>query len=182
MKQFRKLISIWGRLVFVLFVLLSAFVFAMFQGGYVSWAIFYAIVPFILYSISLFFYPLRAFTAERIIRTPNVENGGKFIVSLMVKRDFPFPLLYTVISEKWRDEEVLLVARGTIKKLFVFGFQKKEEWQYEIEQNAAGRTCIGGGRNRSFGFLWMDSKKAFYPNTKYSFSVSENDGYSLCTY
>ena len=44
--------------------------------------------------------------AERIIRTPNVENGGKLIVSLTVKRNFPFPLLYTVITEKWRIEEL----------------------------------------------------------------------------
>ena len=77
MKQVRKLVTSSGRFVFVLLVLLSAFVFAMFQGGYVSWTIFYAILPFVFYSIALFFYPLSNLTAERIIRTPNVQNGGK---------------------------------------------------------------------------------------------------------
>ena len=163
MKKLRNLFSIWGRLVFVLFVLLSAFVFAMFQGGYVSWSIFYAILPFILYSISLFLYPLRTITAERIIRTPNVENGGKLIVSLMVKRDFPFPLLYTVISEKWRDEEVLLVAKGTIKKLFVFGFQKKEEWQYEIDRMPRGEHVLEGVEIEISDFFGWIRKKHFIP-------------------
>jgi len=128
MKKFKELLLIWGRLVFVLFVVLSAFVYAMFQGGYVSWAIFYAIIPFTLYSIALFLYPLRTIEAERIIRTPSVENGGRLIVSLTVKRKFPFPLLYTVISEKWRDEKLLETEKGTSNKFFIFGFQKEKEW------------------------------------------------------
>ena len=53
-----KFVSCSGRFIFVLFVLASAFVFAMFQGGKVSWTIFYILLPFILYSIALFFYPL----------------------------------------------------------------------------------------------------------------------------
>ena len=163
MKRLRKPMSIWGRLVFVLLILVSAFVFAMFQGGYVSWAIFYAILPFILYSISLFSYPLRTVTAERIIRTPSVENGGKLVVSLTVKRDFPFPLLYTVISEKWRDEEILLVTKDTIKKLFVFGFQKKEEWQYEIDRMPRGEHVLEGVEIEVSDFFGWIRKKYFIP-------------------
>ncbi|QUW23659.1 DUF58 domain-containing protein [Sporosarcina sp. Marseille-Q4063] len=163
MKRFRKLLSIWGRLVFVLFILVSAFVFAMFQGGYVSWAIFYAILPFILYSLFLFLYPLRTVTAERIIRTPSVENGGKLVVSLTVKRDFPFPLLYTVISEKWSDEEILLVTKGAMNKLFVFGFQKKEEWQYEIERMPRGEHVLEGVEIEVSDFFGWIRKKHFIP-------------------
>ncbi|WP_172373617.1 DUF58 domain-containing protein [Sporosarcina jiandibaonis] len=163
MKRFRKLISIWGRLVFVLLIILAAFVFAMFQGGYVSWAIFYAITPFILYSISLFLYPLRTVTAQRVIRTPSVKNGGKLLVSLTVKRDFPFPLLYTVISEKWRDEDILLVTKGTMKKLFVFGFQKTEEWQYEIDRMPRGEHVLEGLEIEVSDFFGWVRKKHFIP-------------------
>jgi uncharacterized protein (DUF58 family) len=163
MKGLRKLMSIWGRLVFVLLILVSAFVYAMFQGGYVSWAIFYAIFPFIIYSLSLFLYPLRTITAERIIRTPSVENGGKLVVSLTVKRDFPFPLLYTVISEKWRDEEILLVTKGTMKKLFVFGFEKKEEWQYEIDRMPRGEHVLEGVEIEVSDFFGWIRKKHLIP-------------------
>ncbi len=135
----------------------------MFQGGYVSWAIFYAIFPFILYSVALFLYPLRTVTAERVIRTASVENGGKLIVSLKVKRDFPFPLLYTVISEKWRDEDIRFVTKGTMKKLFVFGFQKKEEWQYEIDRMPRGEHVLEGVEIEVSDFFGWIRKKHFIP-------------------
>ena len=85
MKTVRKMIDTSSRLLFVLFVLVSAFVFAMFQGGMVSWTIFYIILPFIIYSLSLFFYPMSKMTAERTIRTPHVQNGEKLIVSFTIE-------------------------------------------------------------------------------------------------
>ena len=107
MKTVRNMIDSSGRLLFVLFVLVSAFVFAMFQGGKVSWTIFYIILPFIIYTILLFFYPMSEMTVERTIRTPNVQNGEKLIVSLSIKRKSRFPLLYTVASEKWAEPEIV---------------------------------------------------------------------------
>ena len=98
MTTVRKMIDISSRLLFVLFVLVATFVFAMFQGGMVSWTIFYIILPFIIYSLLLFFYPMSKMTVERTIRTPHVQNGEKLIVSLSIKRKGRFPLLYTVVT------------------------------------------------------------------------------------
>ena len=83
----------------------------MFQGGTVSWAIFYIILPFVIYSILLFLYPMSEMTVERIIRTPHVQNGEKLIVSLTVKRKSRFPLLYTVVAEKWTGHEIALLGK-----------------------------------------------------------------------
>ena len=174
MRQVRRLVSSSSRFVFVLFVLLCAFVFAMFQGGYVSWTIFYTILPFVLYSIALFFYPLSMLAGERIIRTPSVNNGGKLKVGISVKRSFRFPLLYTVVSEKWREEEYLLSIGDKLKKLFLFGFRKKIEWDYEVERMPRGEHVLEGievevsdffGWIRKTRFIPIKNTILVYPNT-----------------
>ena len=174
MRQVRRLVSSSSRFVFVVLILLSAFVFAMFQGGYVSWTIFYAVLPFVIYSIALFFYPLTMLTAERIIRTPSVQNGGKLKIGLSMKRNFRFPLLYTVVSEKWQEEDFLESFGGKLKKIFVFGFRREIEWEYEIERMPRGEHVLKGvevevsdffGWIRKAHFIPIENTILIYPNT-----------------
>ena len=143
MPKVNKAVRSAGRFLFVILIAIGAFVFAMFQGGVVSWTIFYAIIPFILYSILLTFYPLIDFRAERKIRTPNVQNGEKLSVQLLLNRRFRFPLLYTVIEEKWHDETILKET-GKLKKLYVLGFKKELEWEYEVERMPRGEHLLEG--------------------------------------
>lgn len=144
MTTVRDMIDISSRLLFVLFVLVSTFVFAMFQGGMVSWTIFYIILPFTIYSLLLFFYPMSKMTVKRTIRTPHVENGEKLIVSLSIKRRGRFPLLYTVASDKWTEPEIVILAGEKLKRLFIFGFRKEVEWEYEIEKMPRGEHVLQG--------------------------------------
>lgn len=159
----RKLVRSTSRFVFVLLVLLSAFVFAMFQGGYVSWAIFYALLPFVLYSIALFFYPMWDLSVARVIRTPSVQNGGKLIVLLTVKRNFPFPLLYTVVSEKWLDADFLLSTEHNLKRLVVFGFKREIEWVYEVDNMPRGEHVLEGVDIELTDFFGWIRKTHFMP-------------------
>lgn len=163
MKQIRRFLNSSSRFVFVLLILLSAFVFAMFQGGLVSWTIFYAVLPFVLYSIALFFYPLTMLAAERVLRTPRVQNGGKLKVGLSVKRKFRFPLLYTVISEKWQDEDFLVSVGGKLKKIFVFGFRREMKWEYEIEKMPRGEHVLEGVEVEVTDFFGWIRKTRFIP-------------------
>ena len=133
-----------GRFIFVLLILLSAFSFAMFQGGLVSWTIFYAVLPFVCYSIALFIYPLNSLKVERIILTPRVENGENLKVNLSIKRKFRFPLLYTVVSEKWHNEDFLQSVGGGLKKIFVYGLRREIKLDYEIKDMPRGEHILEG--------------------------------------
>lgn len=144
MKIVRKVLDASSRFLFLLFVLVATFVFAMFQGGMVSWTIFYTILPFVIYSILLFIYPMSELTVERTIRTPHVQNGEKLLVSLTVKRKSRFPLLYTIVSEEWREREIAILAGGDSKRLFLFGFRKEIQWDYEIEKMPRGEHVLRG--------------------------------------
>jgi uncharacterized protein (DUF58 family) len=73
MKKINFTWAIGGRLLFVLFLVICSFAFAMFQGGFVSWFIFYSLLPFALYSIAFFFSPISKIEVERYIQTAQIR-------------------------------------------------------------------------------------------------------------
>lgn len=169
-----KLLAIYGRFAFILLVLVSAFVYAMFQGGKVSWTIFYMILPFVCYSMLLFFYPLSDLIVERTIRTPNVQKGEQLVVSVTLKRKFRFPLLYTVATEQWAERDVAALAGNRLKHLFVLGLRKEVTWDYEIDQMPRGEHVLRGieieisdffGWIRKTKFIAVTDTILIYPKT-----------------
>ncbi len=163
MNNIRKLIVSSSRFVFVLLILLLAFVYAMFQGGQVSWTIFYMVLPFASYSLLLFFYPLQHITAERIVQTSNAYTGGKLSVRLLLKRPYRFPLLYTIVSERWRDGQKTFLKEQRPTRVFIFGFRKVLDWRYEIEQLPRGEHTFEGVEVEVVDFFGWMRKSQFIP-------------------
>ena len=162
MKMGKKMLSSTIQFVFVLIVLTAAFVFAMFQGGQVSWTIFYILLPFVLYALLLFFYPMSDIKVSREIRTPNVQSGGKLIVSLSISRSSFFPLLYTVVTDKWAGSGQIALTDNRLKRLFVFGLRKEIAWEYEIEHIPRGEHVLEGIEVEVSDFFgWIRKKKRF---------------------
>jgi uncharacterized protein (DUF58 family) len=144
MKRMKFTWKVGGRLLFVLFILLFAFLFAMFQGGFVSWFIFYMLMPFALYSIAFFFSPISKIEVERYIQTAQVRNGGKLVVTVKLKRPSRFPMLYLLIKEKTSSEVLLRHAGDRLKSVRLVGLQKTVEWTYEIEHMPRGEHKFDG--------------------------------------
>ncbi|MEJ9132012.1 DUF58 domain-containing protein, partial [Bacillus thuringiensis] len=80
--------------------LVLTFVYAMFQGGFVSWFLFYSTIPIALYSLLLPFYAFRDAEVRRITNQNGYVVGEQFISTITIKRKFPFPLLYLVIEDE----------------------------------------------------------------------------------
>ena len=163
MKIAKRVLSSSIQILFVVCVLVAAFVFAMFQGGQVSWTIFYILLPFVLYALLLFFYPLSDLKINRKIRTPNVQSGGKLIVSLSIRRNSFFPLLYTVVTEKWAEPEQFNIEGNRLKRLFLFGIRRKMEWEYEIEHMPRGEHVLEGVEFEVSDFFGWVRKKKWIP-------------------
>lgn len=174
-KQFRKIVDLWGRLIFVLLILLGTFAFAMFQGGFVSWFIFYMALPFTLYSLFLASYPLPDIQLSRDIHTAKIRKGNKFSATINFKRSLPFPLLYTVLEEK--TNSVLLKKRNAneSRKMLVPGFRKSYTWDYEIDDMPRGEHVLEGVQVEIADFFgWVKKSRLVpfkqtilvYPNTK----------------
>lgn len=137
----KKMLDISGRFLFVLGVLALTFVFAMFQGGKVSWTIFYSLLPFVMYSTFLFFYPFSEIKVKRSIRSANSQNSGKFLVTLSLKRKSRFPLLYTAVTEKWAEDDVALLAGGRLKGYSCLDSVKKLNGNMKLNRCRGESIC-----------------------------------------
>lgn len=174
MNQLKKITGLWGRLLLVLFIFFFTFSFAMFQGGFVSWFIFYMSLPFILYSVLLTFYPLQDIEASREIHTAQVRKGGSFSATVTIHRKMPFPLLYTVLREQTTSFSLNKRMDGQQQKMIVPGFRKSYSWTYEFDQMPRGEHVLEGIHMEIADFFgWVKKTRLLpvqqivlvYPNT-----------------
>ncbi|WP_047476362.1 DUF58 domain-containing protein [Bacillus siamensis] len=155
---------LYGWKLLVLAVLTAAvFSYAMFQGGFVSWFLFYAFLPFIVYAGLVAVYPLRAFQAAREISSARLTSGDRLSVTIRLTRRLPFPLTYMVIEDVMPET---LGERRSAKQLVFPWFQKKLTLQYELPQAPRGEHHFHTIRVRTGDVLGLLDKTA-------SFSVTD---------
>jgi uncharacterized protein (DUF58 family) len=116
----------------------------MFQGGFVSWFIFYSVLPFALYSIVFFFIPISKIQAERYIQTAQIRKGGKLVVTVKLKRASRFPMLYLVIKELTQSPQLIRHAESQLKTVKMLGVRQMIEWTYEIDHMPRGEHALDG--------------------------------------
>src|SRR3954462_6300657 len=98
-KTFQLVKGVWK--LFVLFALIvMCFSYAMFQGGFVSWFLFYSFLPFSLYCICLSFYSLKELEITRQIPKTDYNAGEPLKVMVNVKRNSRFPIFYFLIEDQ----------------------------------------------------------------------------------
>lgn len=88
-----------GSFLFVIIICLILYAFAMFQGGFVSWFLFFSFLPIFVYQIGLLSYPIRFWKVTRTFATSKVCAGDDLHITIHMKRKLPFPLYYCVIEE-----------------------------------------------------------------------------------
>ena len=104
--------------------LVGTFVFAMFQGGFVSWFLFHSFLPFILVPILLRFSSFKRLTVNRRVKHKEYLFGERIEVEITVKREGFMPLLYIMIEDQ--APERLKVQLDNQHKCIRFPFWRKE--------------------------------------------------------
>lgn len=109
-------------LVTILLLLAASFVFAMFQGGFVSWFIFYAFLPVAILALILTLFGLSQVSVERRISHTHCRSGETVEVVLEIKNPYRLPLLYLTVTD-WlppgldqEGQKVELVAYPAFRK------------------------------------------------------------------
>lgn len=92
------------------------FCYSMFQGGFVSWFLFYAFLPILLYVLLVLCYPLSSWKVDRTLSKAYIRSGGEVTVEISLTRRFPFPLVYLEMEDLY-DRSLLKVSRpdGTLQ-------------------------------------------------------------------
>lgn len=159
LRQLKKLKGV----VSIFILLVASFVYAMFQGGFVSWFLFYLVIPLSIYSLLLFVYPISKIKVERKIETREIYSGGKFSATILVKRNNRFPLMYTSFEEKVSGS---LQQSTSWKQITFWGMKKEYKWTYEIEQIPRGEHELEGVIIRVSDLFGLEKKEVFIPNKK----------------
>ena len=138
MKKWRALFEKSKHFLLVSFLIVLTFCYAMFQGGFVSWFVFFSVSPFLLYAFIFQLVREGAYLVERKIEPSHIESGQSVNVTLSVERNTRFPFVYMLVEELVGSEMLVqskVQANGAIK--FV-GFKKHFSWQYTLESLPRG--------------------------------------------
>ncbi|RSL30691.1 DUF58 domain-containing protein [Salibacterium salarium] len=125
-----------GKFVFLLVVIAVLYAYAMFQGGFVSWFLFYSVVIILLCNTLFMLYPLRWIEVERQFDRKLLSHNEKMEVTLLLKKKVAFPLIYvSVMDDVPASLEGMGKAPGTI---FFFTGAKQLSYNYQIRGSKRG--------------------------------------------
>lgn len=135
------------------FALFAAmFAYAMFQGGFVSWFLFYSVVPLLIFAFATALYPLKSIQVKREPTSPTFSAGEVLEMKISIKKTF-FPLFYLIVKDQLPDE---LRKESDAKAIFFPFFSRHMSFTYEIDYLPRGehrfsdiRLSIGD----PFGFV-----------------------------
>jgi uncharacterized protein (DUF58 family) len=177
MRQMFRLVS---SLFFLLILTAALFAFAMFQGGFVSWFLFYSYLPIATYQLLFIFYPIRTFGISRDMPVHRLQRGESVDITIQISRKFPFPLSYSIcediLPESLRVRENLEQRqKDDIKKVFLFHFRKTIDVPYTLSSLPRGEHRLRAVRIRTgdlFGWVKkeyvfsVEDKLSVYPRVK----------------
>ncbi|MCF6139548.1 DUF58 domain-containing protein [Pseudalkalibacillus berkeleyi] len=115
--RYRTALGIVG----IILLIASSFSYAMFQGGFVSWFLFYSVLPLVLYTTFIIFFPLSKISVEREIEKSNFIAGESVEVTIKIHSKLPIPLFYLVIN----DELPKLLGNHASEKHYVYQSESK---------------------------------------------------------
>ncbi len=129
--------KVWKFILLFLLILLT-FSYAMFQGGFVSWFLFYSFLPFAIYCVALSFYPLGELEITRILPKKDYDAGEPLTVTVNIKRSKAFPLFYLLMEEQLDGALGLAQQQKSAKALLFPGFKKELSYEYMIQELPRG--------------------------------------------
>ncbi|MGY3717833.1 DUF58 domain-containing protein [Sutcliffiella cohnii] len=152
-----------SKLIAFLFLLVVTFMYAMFQGGFVSWFLFFSFLPFSVYGLLVLFYPLNDFKVTRTLNQEQYRSGDRLIGTVTVTRKFPFPLGYLVMEEVLPSDLLFCVQTKKTKILLFPWFKKTITFQYALDRMPRGEHTLSTIRLKTGDFLGLlEKEKVFH--------------------
>ncbi|KAA0560816.1 DUF58 domain-containing protein [Rossellomorea aquimaris] len=160
MKTKLQFLKPFGKFLLLLILVGISFSYAMFQGGFVSWFLFYSFLPFAFYAASVFLYPLSEFYVERSFESNEYKAGDELKVTITLSRKIPFPLFYMVLEDVVTDSVFHHSSFQKAKAMIHPGFRKRITLTYYIEELPRGEHVFSAVRLRSGDFFGIFEKEA----------------------
>lgn len=132
------------KLVILLLLIGITYSYAMFQGGFVSWFLFYSFIPFAIYALVLAFYPLHEVKIIRSFTKTDFYTGESVTVKVTLSRKSCIPLFYMMVEERL-PASIQYSEKGDRSKVFLFPyFRKNFTYTYQLDQLNRGEHLFNG--------------------------------------
>ena len=136
----------------------------MFQGGFVSWFLFYSFLPFALYCIGLSFYSLNELEISRHIPKTDYNAGEPLKVIVNVKRSSKFPIFYFLIEDQLNETLMYSQQKKKAKIVSFPGFRKEFSYEYIIDELPRGEHIFHSLLVRTGDILGLVEKEKAHKN------------------
>jgi uncharacterized protein (DUF58 family) len=153
--------KVW-KFVILLFLILLTFSYAMFQGGFVSWFLFYSFLPFALYCVGLSFYSLNELEISRQIPKDDYNAGESLKVTVNVKRNSYFPIFYLLIEDQLGEALRNSQQNRKAKTLVLPSFRREFSYEYMIDELPRGEHLFQSIIVRTGDLLGLVEKDRTY--------------------
>jgi uncharacterized protein (DUF58 family) len=153
--------KVW-KFIVLLFLILLTFSYGMFQGGFVSWFLFYSFLPFAIYSLAFSLYSLRGIEVNRHLEKFSYNAGEPLKVKVTVKRRSFFPLFYLIVADQLDDSLMNAHQQKKSKVLILPGFKKELSFDYVIEKLPRGEHLFQSFTIKAGDLLGLIEKEASY--------------------
>ncbi|MDN4494933.1 DUF58 domain-containing protein [Ureibacillus aquaedulcis] len=143
MKRLNAYLRGGGQFIFIILLAVITFSYAMFQGGFVSWFIFYSLTPFLLYSVLLSFAPINIVEVHREVTPSKLHRGDSVKVSVSFRNKTWIPLIFLTVQEI-QTEGLSRKYQGNDSQIHFVGWKRKFDWSYELNHLERGKIEFQG--------------------------------------
>lgn len=150
------------KFLFLLGLFVASILFALFQGGFVSWFLLGSFAPLAFYSLLLFFYPIRNLKVDRILKQKEYNAGEKAEITIHISRKDWFPLFYLIIEDDV-SEKLKKRAGQNFKIMFFPLFKRTMSLHYVIEKIPRGEYNFSQFILKTGDLFGFVQKETIYP-------------------
>jgi len=142
----------WLTLAGLLLLATVLFSYAMFQGGFVSWFLFYSFLPFGLYALLIVIYPLRFAAVSRMVPVRRYHADEPIPVTARIDLPWPIPLAALIVADEDRKRVGAILAWTFRRRLSCTWTLRLPRGFHQLEM-----ICLEVGDP----FGWVNKKASF---------------------
>ena len=161
--------SIWYVLKLILKAILviavfgGIFSYAMFQGGFVSWFLFYSTTILVILMAVYILIPLGSFRVSREMGDTAIIAGSELTVKVKISRKLPFPFLYLSVRDKLGKGLSSQLLSNDSKTIFYPSVKRELEYTYVISNVKRGDYFFHGVHLETSDMFGLFKKRKWVP-------------------
>ncbi|PRO66263.1 DUF58 domain-containing protein [Alkalicoccus urumqiensis] len=163
MKQIGKWLTRLLKLLIILAAAGGLFSYAMFQGNFVSWFLFYSVAVLLLLMFLYALLPLGKITVDRNGLNGAQQSGSPCTVTIRIRRSLLFPFLYLAVEDIVDEELQRQLPGGALKKIFYSTASRELMYTYHVPELKRGRYRGYGIRLQTSDMFGVFTKSRFLP-------------------